>query len=374
MKATNRVILLIVVGGAFLLAIIFWRSGREEAMNPVSMPVPREPNGTKSTPPPSSEQPSLAQFSASKSEPVDVMANNSAGLSPDFRDLIHAKLKQLRETKTEDEKTEEALQAELLALLTDANAGDIVLCLANDELGTPFGQAALGRWLDVDFSDAFRWSAARASTEDGEILLVAKKLVTHSGEIVALCRTLPAGPWRQQLLGASGLEAIPVNHALALTLALQMETDAAQTNVLQTAVYDWMSHDPVAASNWLLQADGLLREQLSLVAAKAVANTDPEMAARWLTASTATEDARAGTTLTIVEIWTSRDPAQTANWVSTFPVGKTRDTAVDLLAREWQKSDSAATNTWIKQLPDSAAILARQVQAAAKQDRVIDPE
>lgn len=372
MKAVNRVIPLIVIGGIFFLTIMFWRSGRQDAVNPVSRPVLHEPSGLQSTT--TSDQSNSRESRPSKSEPVDVVANNPAGLSPELRDSIHAKLKQLSEAKTEDEKTQAALQAELLALLTDANAGDIVLYLANDELGTPFGQAALGRWLDVDFPDAFRWSAARASTEDGEILLVAKKLVAHSNGIVALCRTLPAGPWRQQLLGASGLEAIPVNHALALTIALQMEPDAVQTNVLQTAVYDWMGHDPVAASNWLLQADGPLREQLSLVAAKAVANTDPEMAARWLTASNATEDARSGTTLTVVEIWTSRDPAQAANWVSTFPVGKTRDTAVDLLVREWQKSDSAATNAWIKQLPDSAAILTRLAQAAAKQESVVNPE
>jgi hypothetical protein len=284
--------------------------------------------------------------------------------------LIHAKLKQYLETSTEDDETQAALLKELLTLLTDANAGDIVFALSDEELGTPFGQAALGRWLDADFPDALKWAVARASADDGEILLVAKKLLNHSDQILVLYRNLPAGTWRQQLLSTAGLEAVPINHVLALTLALQMEPGAEQTNVLQTAVYDWMGHDPVAASNWLLQADGPLREQLSLVAAKAVAATDPEMAARWLTASSATEEARSGTVQTVVEIWSTRDPAQTANWVSTIPAGKTRDGAVDLLAREWKKTDSAGAENWIKQLPESAAILARLAQAQADLNRV----
>ena len=282
-----------------------------------------------------------------------------SGLSENTRTLLRLKLKQLSETTTGDNEKQDRLLRELSALLTDANAAEIVLSLSLEELRSTFGLAALERWLDVDTTEATAWIAARSSVSEVETWVVARKLLNRPDLLDAFCGSLPDSEWKQRFLSTAGLEAVARDLTLALKLAQEMKPGEAQTNLLQTATYDWMTRDPAAASSWIIKVpDQKLREQLFATAAKAIAASDPDLAAGWLGAAAASGGVYADTALCVVEAWLVQDPAKAANWVAHFPVGPSRDASVETVARAWLKSDPSSASEWIRRLPEHDRVLA----------------
>jgi hypothetical protein len=288
-------------------------------------------------------------------------------------DAIGAKFAQWHATKTGDAEPRDRLTAEMIALLSDENAADIAQSLSSEELNTPFGLAALARWLEVDSIGAADWVATRADSTEAEALVVARKLLADPPGLAAFCDALPDVKWKQQFLGGAALEALPTDPRRAIDLGQRMSSGADQANVLQTIAYDWMTRDPVAASDWIVKtSDATVREQLLVAASKAIAATDPDLAAGWTIAAIKSQELRTDTALVVVEVWAAQDPARAANWVSRFPAGESRDTAVDTIVHRWINTDAAATEAWIQNLPDREAIRERLRKEQAARNHAPD--
>jgi hypothetical protein len=283
---------------------------------------------------------------------------------------VHAKLQQWFRTTTGDTETQETLTKELLALLTDGNTREIIRALSPEELNTPFGRGALERWLKVDSAQAAGWLAARPDPTGEHAELVARRGLENPAELRAYCDQLPDGAWKQNVLNSASLEVVSKDPAAAVAFAQQMTPGAAKTNALETIAYDWFGRDLAAATQWTRTVeDPGLRERLLAVGAKAIATTDPDLAAGWLVTAVKTEGVLNETALGIVETWADQHPADAANWVARFSDAGPRKAAIDLLLSHWLKSDPAAANAWIQNLPDREIILAKLKAAQAEQER-----
>ena len=119
-----------------------------------------------------------------------------------------------------------------------------------------------------------------------------------------------------------------------------------------------MSSDSV--SQWIAQVtDPALRDRLLAVSVKAIAVTDPDLAAGWLKQAFASEGPFAEAALSVVENWISRDPLKTSAWVAQLPPGRSRDAAIEIVVQKWLSVDPSAAAAWIASLPERQEILAR---------------
>ncbi len=273
---------------------------------------------------------------------------------------VREKMLQWAERKTGDEETEHRLMEELLALLTDGNAADLTQALTAEQRGTPFGLAALERWLSVDPAKAAHWMAAQSETTETQALIVARALMKNPAEVRTYCDGLSDGDWKQNVLKNASLELVGSNPTGAIGIAQRLPTGAVQKDVLETLAYAWITQDPRAALDWITQVnDPALREGLYAVGAKAIASTDPDLAAGWLVTAVKSESILNDTALSVIESWVAQDPAKVAKWVALFPPQGPREAAVKLVVDRWLQSDPNAANAWLLTLPERDQVLAR---------------
>jgi len=293
----------------------------------------------------------------------------------DAQAAVRLKLRQWAERKTGDVETENRLMEELLALLTDGNAAELTQALTAEQRGTPFGLAALERWLRVEPAKAARWMAAQPETTDAQALLVARALLKNPAAVRVYCDGLSDGDWKQSVLKSASLELAESDPVGAINLAWRLNAEAVRTDVLQTVTYDWITHEPRAALDWIAQVnDAALREGLLAVGAKAIAATDPDLAAGWLVTAVKSEKILNDTALSIIESWATQDPAKAARWVALFPLQGPREAAVNLVVDRWLQSDPNAANAWLLTLPERDKILARLKAEQDEQQRPPDME
>jgi hypothetical protein len=288
---------------------------------------------------------------------------------------VRLKLQQWAERKTGDVETENRLMEELLALLTDGNAAELTQALTAEQRGTPFGLAALERWLSIEPAKAARWMAAQSESTEPQALLVARALLKNSAAVRAYCDEISDGDWKQSVLKSASLELAESDPAGAISLARRLNAEAVRTEVLQAVTHDWIAHEPRAALDWITQInDAALREGLLAVGAKAIAATDPDLAAGWLVTAVKSERILNDTALSIVESWAAQDPAKAAKWVALFPLQGPREAAVNLVVDRWLQSDPNAADAWLLTLPERDKVLARLKGAQDEQQRPPDME
>jgi len=288
---------------------------------------------------------------------------------------VHSKLLQLQRIKTGDSRTRDRLLDELAALLTDDNVVEIIQSLSAQELGSPFGTAALDRWLELDAMQAARWIAACTPTDE-HALLVARKLLQRSASPEVFCDQLPDSAWKQTLLAEAAREIVAQNPAEAIAFGQRMNPGASRNDVLQTVAYDWMTHDPSSATAWIVSTnDSILREQLLAVGAKAIAVTDPDMAAGWLTSAVKSEDLLTETARSVAEMWAARSPADAAKWVAQLTTEKTRVAGENVVLDDWIGSDPGAAIAWAQTLPEGDRLLDKWSADQASRDQpAADPQ
>lgn len=195
------------------------------------------------------------------------------------------------------------------------------------------------------------------------------RALTDSGRLGEYCAALPEGDEKQRVLRLAALATVPADPRAALALAQRMNAGAARTDVLQTAVYDWMTRDPLAATRWIeTAAEAGEREALHSAAARAIAIVDPALAADWIATALKSEGVQHDTALCVVESWAARETAGAAAWVARFPASPARDAAIDLIAREWRRTDAPALQAWLEGLVDYGRVLARW-EAARQAER-----
>lgn len=315
----------------------------------------------------------LSETTRSQQPTVSMPAAAPRGVNGETHATVQAILQEWFNTNTGDTATQEALTKELLALLTDENTAEIIQALSPIELSTPCGTAALHRWLETDFVAAATWLAARPDATEEHALLVARSLLEHPTELPACCDQLPEGAWKQTVLSCASLELASKNPVAALALTQQMKAGDAQTNALETIAYAWFGRDLDSAITWTKTVDDpRLRERLLAVGAKAIAAADPDLAAGWLVSSVKTAGLLNETTLMIVETWADQHPAQAAGWVTRFSEAGPRKDAINLVLGHWLKSDPAAANAWIHQLPEREILLAQLKTEQTERERAPD--
>lgn len=285
-------------------------------------------------------------------------------------DAVHAKLQQWFNSNTSETEVQDAITNELLALLTDDNTATILHALSPLEFNTPFGAKALERWLDIDPDRAARWIEARLDARDEHALLVARRMLETPIELHTYCDRLAQNSWKQSFLRHASLEMASKNPVVAVALAQRLAPGVLKTDTFETIAYDWFGYDLTAAVNWTKSVeDQVLRERLLAVGAKAIAITDPDLAAGWLVTAVKREDVLTETALTLVETWAGQNPQQAANWVARFSDAGPRKEGIDLLLSHWIKSDPASANAWIHTLPERETILAKLKAEQAERER-----
>jgi hypothetical protein len=245
--------------------------------------------------------------------------------------LIHLKLRQWSETQTGDRETQDRLQNELQAMLTDDNAAKIIQSLSPEELEGPFGTAALFHWMKTDPITAANWIASRPDATEDQAWVVAHNLLTDGVDLHNYSDQLPDTGWKQTFLADAGLAVLSKSPLEAVNLAQQMNPGSAQTNLLQTVASDWISNDPNKALDWILSVnDPAMQEQLIAAGAKAYATSDPQLAAEWLVSTVKSDTVLKNTLPNIIEIWSAKDPDAASRWLLSVSDPASSETPVDL--------------------------------------------
>ena len=98
-----------------------------------------------------------------------------------------------------------------------------------------------------------------------------------------------------------------------------------------------------------------LRSQLVAATAQSYALTDPVQAANGMVSSINSGALMNDTALNIVKTWAAQNPAQAADWVSDFPAGSVKASAVQIVAGYWVHTDRDAANAWVQNIPLESA-------------------
>ncbi len=249
------------------------------------------------------------------------------------------------------------LMKELQNLLTRQNELEIIRSLSPQELDTPFGRWALSRWLDADPIGAARWIASRSGGTDDQAWLVAHKLLEDSAKLQSFCQDLPDSAWTRGFYADLSQDVAAFDPVLAIELAQKMNAGPAQTALLQGVAGYWTTIDPGAAIDWIRSiGDETVQSQVIVSAARSLAETEPDEAAKMLSLADPTiglNDAVLG----VVDIWSQKDPATAADWVATMPWTDIRTPAIRDVYNHWRTSDPAAAARWVRSQPGGAGIL-----------------
>lgn len=330
------------------LGVLFWLSNEKNEVPTVKAPPASNVSTTQKPLPPTWDVAVASEDKAAKTARLDFVKGS-----------VRLKLQQWRETQTEDEASRVRLLAEMLALLTRDNAAELSRMLSTEELNSAFGLAAQKLWLEVDPEAASRWIAAQPEASEEQARLVAQQYLADDKEMKAFCNELPDTAWKEGFLSVASLEMAGSAPARAAELAKQMKPGPAQTNALETVVYDWATHDLKGALGLVESvADPVLREKALVMTAKAIAVGDPDLGAQWLATSVKSEGALKETAQSIVAIWAERSPADAALWLSRASDPTVRAEAVNGLVRAWIKTDATSAHAWIQTLPERDQVLA----------------
>lgn len=267
---------------------------------------------------------------------------------------LHRKLREWQDACASDaEDEQDRLMKELGSALTDDTVADVLRSLSPTELATPFGLVALHRWMQVDPVGATTWTRLHAGESPSPLTsAVAEDWSNHKDALFVYIDQLPNSGWKEEILTAAGLELSIKDPRGAISLAQRMKPGVAQTHLLQAVVCDWISLEPNAALEWIIDVnEPTLREQLTSAAAKSYALTEPYLAASWLMSTITSPEIRKEAILTIVETWGARDPETAAKWVTTALDGETQKAAVEIISSHWMKLNSSAATAWLHSLP-----------------------
>lgn len=334
-----------------LSALALLRLGRDGA-TAETRPRPKDGAATETTPPTDAVLPANA-----KAQTV------SDGLPPPhplgeravvFRKRLH----DLRFVRTGDEETQRRITEELLAYLTDANLEAVIKSLDPLEFDTPFGLAALERWMKLSPLDAAAWMGARDDKAEVHAWIVATALARDTKALDSFADQTESSPWRDGILAAAGRELADADPGHALALAFRMPPGPGATDLMETTLYSWATRDNDAASAWAGSVgDAALRERLLAMTAKARMLADPEAGARQLVASVSDASLLSANAETAATLWFEKDRSAVAFWAASLPQGPARTAALRTLAETWTAKDRAAALAWLGTLPEGPELL-----------------
>jgi hypothetical protein len=300
--------------------------------------------------------------------------------TPDFSAIKAQVLRKLAAWRAEsDELRRDALMAELLALLTDDNVGEIVRALSPEWLATPFGEIALRRWAGLDHLAAATWLAAVPGVTAYQAgLVVYGWLGQDRTGFHAYLAALPDGAWKQDVLKVATNDALLLKDGVeAIDLLLRQPPAGQRDEMLGWAATEWARQDPVRAAEWARQiGDPALQAKLFGAVAVGYAWKAPQQAAELLVASAPREGVDHAVLSSVMNIWSPQAPAAAAAWVTDHLAGADQLLAIRSVLTAWGYADFAAAQNWTSNLSPSplrsqAERTLRKV-AAAHEGREID--
>jgi hypothetical protein len=307
-------------------------------------------------------QPASSHLTMASESPETLQIQSLQSPAPSLGEtlaLIRGKLlrwREARSTGSEDQEAQERLTQEMLAMVTDKNAVEILHALSAEEMNTPFGAGVLRHAMQVDPVRITDWIASRVDTTEAETLEVADDWISQPSGLEECIGQLPDTEWKQDFLGSLGSEMSNTDPKTAIEVVQQMNPGQAQTYALQVVACNWVAADPDAALDWVAGVqDPALREQLIASAVQSYALNDPAQAAAWLLSEVKSPDLLNDAALNILRTWVVKDPAQAAGWVAQFPDGSTKTAAVEIISQHWQQTDPPAATAWIQNLSAGSA-------------------
>ena len=146
-------------------------------------------------------------------------------------------------------------------------------------------------------------------------------------------RQLPAGEERQGAVLSVAYEAVRTAPMEALTLALELPANQTQADLITHAAAEWAATAPAAAAEWAQQIpDAALRAAVLVSVATAWGESDPVAAANLAVTAIVEERQQDDAIVGIVQRWGQQDAVAAAAWVTQFPAGTLRETALENLA------------------------------------------
>jgi hypothetical protein len=325
----KREIILGVAGlGAVLTAVlVLWP--KERSFIP-EMPAPITPHaGTewKSVPVEARNQPA-AQMPAG--HPLSPHAD------PSSRQDIDLVLESL-EAEPDLVRGEELMQASVDSV--DPTDLPAVIASLQDGNQTPLSVALrlrlLRRWAGKDPQAAADWidqtpaGEARQEAINGVAIEWANQSLV---ETLAWARRLPEGAEQQGALLNTAYEAARTAPTEALAVAAEITDNQEHDNLVTHAALQWAAVAPAQAAAWAKQInDAALRQRVLTGVATAWGESDPVSAAKLALQSVAPGRLQDDAVIGIVQRWVQNDPKAAAVWVSQFPKGQLRQTAIEII-------------------------------------------
>lgn len=218
-------------------------------------------------------------------------------------------------------------------------AAALLLQRTDSPLSRDLGMRLLRRWTDLDPQGVAGWVAehvegpARAEA----ISAVAVVWSEHNlADATGWARQLPEGHDRQAAMTSVAYEAARTDPLEAVRLATELPSGREQEDLIVHAAIQWAAVQGEAAAGWAIQIPNQdLRERLLSGIATSWGESEPAAAATFAVGSLPPGRPLDDAVVGIVQRWVQKDPRQAAAWVSLFPAGPLRETAVYNIAALW---------------------------------------
>ena len=112
----------------------------------------------------------------------------------------HAKFRMWQAAQIGTAHERPALMDDLTAGLTDENAAATIQAMTGEELRSPFGLAALTRWLRLAPLQAAVWIADQKDATEDQAIVVAHSLDSSPEVLKTYCDALGSPEWRKDVL------------------------------------------------------------------------------------------------------------------------------------------------------------------------------
>jgi hypothetical protein len=213
------------------------------------------------------------------------------------------------------------------------------------EAGREFQMRLLQRWAEGDPSAAAEVVSELSAEDRSEAYRrVASAWARQNAQgSVAWAKQIPDSESRDTALAAIAQEELAIDPANAITLAGRMASTDTRDELISRAAAVWSENDRESAFTWTQQlSDPSLRDRVLASLTTAWSDRDPIAAAQWAIDSVSPGQWRDDAVIGIVQRWAVKDYDSAFAWVSQFPEGSLRETALANLSRISERQHLAA--------------------------------
>jgi hypothetical protein len=224
-----------------------------------------------------------------------------------------------------------------------------------EEMKGSGARALFDLWATSNPQDAVAWAQGLGDPETRQAFLHLSALrwaTVNLPAAAAWARSLPEGDARTEIMAAVGSEAVRSDPLEAMLIGFELPACSVQADLILRAAAEWAATDRHNAVGWATQIkDPHLLQQVTERVVVASAEADPLAAVTIALQQMAPGAAQDRAMVSIVQRWAQTDPELAAAWVSGFPGGSLGRDAMDNLIGLWATRDSVASGKWLLTLP-----------------------